>query len=72
MARTKDDIEAELKELRREREQMDERISKVEVELDELLSLNEEAQEKYVNEKVKEFNDRRDRGGSPLVIGGQR
>jgi chromosome segregation ATPase len=71
--RKKTEVEEELGQLRREREQMDERISRAEGELGELLSLEEEAQTKYVSGKVKEFQKHRDGASSPLdAAGGQR
>jgi uncharacterized coiled-coil DUF342 family protein len=71
MARKKNEVEEELSQLRRERDQMDERISRVVGELDELLAKDEAAQSKYVSGKVKEFQKHRDGGGSPLDAGGQ-
>jgi chromosome segregation ATPase len=73
MARKKNEVEEELSQLRQEREQMDERIALIEGELEELLSLEEEAQGKFVNQKISEFNTQRDKGKpDPFQIGGQR
>jgi predicted nuclease with TOPRIM domain len=71
MARKKNEVEEELSQLRREREQMDERISRVVGELEELLAKDEAVQSKYVSSKVKEFQKHRDGEGSPLDAGGQ-
>ncbi len=71
--RKKETVEAELAELRKQEQEVGERITRIEGELDELLALEEEAQAKYVSGKVQEFQKQRDGASSPLdAAGGQR
>ncbi len=71
--RKKETVEAELAELRKQEQEVGERITRIEGELDEILSLEEEAQSKIVNAKISEFNTQRDKGKpDPFQIGGQR
>jgi hypothetical protein len=72
MRRSKEVVEGEVSQLRKEREQLDERLNRATAELGELIALEEEAQSKFVSEKVKEFQQQRDGKGSPLDAGGQR
>ncbi len=70
--RNKETVETELAELRKQEQEIGARITRVESELDEILSLEEEAQGKFVNRKISEFNTQRDRGKpDPFQIGGQ-
>lgn len=71
--RKKETVEAELAELRKQEQEVGKMVARVEGELDEILSLEEEAQSKFVNHKISEFNQQRDKGKTdPFQIGGQR